>query len=112
MYFYDRRANTTVTYMKLRSGDWGLRGYNLKEHSTVQVKKKDGTSKTETVGKVVWRGDDGLTFAAIGKGHSPNESGGGGHSYDRRAPRGKYECEECGEYVTPGTRCWETGMMH
>lgn len=22
------------------------------------------------------------------------------------------ECEECGERVRPGTRCWETGMQH
>lgn len=22
------------------------------------------------------------------------------------------ECEECGEYATPGTRCWETGLIH
>lgn len=24
----------------------------------------------------------------------------------------RYECEECGEYVTPGSSCWETGMRH
>jgi len=24
----------------------------------------------------------------------------------------KYECPECGDYVYPGTRCWETGMIH
>lgn len=29
-----------------------------------------------------------------------------------RPPRGKYECDECGEYVVPGTICWETGMRH
>jgi len=23
-----------------------------------------------------------------------------------------YECEECGDMVTPGTRCWETGLQH
>jgi len=27
-------------------------------------------------------------------------------------PRGKYECPECGEYVVPGTICWETGARH
>jgi hypothetical protein len=25
---------------------------------------------------------------------------------------GTYECEECGEYVTPGSSCWETGARH
>jgi hypothetical protein len=30
----------------------------------------------------------------------------------RRRPGGRYECPECGDWVTPGTRCWETGMIH
>lgn len=34
---------------------------------------------------------------------SPNRS---------RGPYGTYECEECGDYVRPGTRCWETGLTH
>jgi hypothetical protein len=25
---------------------------------------------------------------------------------------GRYECNECGDYVTAGTRCWETGCTH
>ena len=29
------------------------------------------------------------------------------HGYCRR-----YECEDCGETVRSGTRCWETGLMH
>jgi hypothetical protein len=36
-------------------------------------------------------------------------SGGGSSS---RGRGGRYECDECGEYVTPGTICWETGMRH
>jgi hypothetical protein len=45
-------------------------------------------------------------------------SGGGGAE---RAPRssgprlrrdGTYLCDECGDYVRPGTSCWETGMQH
>lgn len=49
---------------------------------------------------------------------SPDQCGpalhGGGSSRGRSrgAPRGMYECEECGEYVRPGTRCWETGATH
>jgi len=27
-------------------------------------------------------------------------------------PSGKYECPECGDYVVPGTECWETGWRH
>ena len=40
---------------------------------------------------------------------APSRGSGGGGS-PRRG--GRYECEDCGDYVTPGTRCWETGMMH
>lgn len=29
-----------------------------------------------------------------------------------RAPYGKIECEECGDYVVRGSQCWETGMRH
>lgn len=29
-----------------------------------------------------------------------------------RAPSGKIECEECGDYVTRGSVCWETGCRH
>jgi len=40
-------------------------------------------------------------------------SGGSGRSSTaRRAPSGRYECPECGEYVTRGSQCWETGMRH
>lgn len=37
---------------------------------------------------------------------------GASQSAGPRPPRGKYECPECGEYVVPGTVCWETGMRH
>ncbi len=40
-------------------------------------------------------------------------SGGSGRSSTtRRAPSGRYECPECGEYVTRGSQCWETGARH
>lgn len=32
--------------------------------------------------------------------------------YATRAKSSSRECSECGEYVTPGTRCWETGAAH
>jgi len=25
---------------------------------------------------------------------------------------GTYLCDECGDYVKPGTSCWETGLRH
>lgn len=30
----------------------------------------------------------------------------------RAAGTVRYECDECGERVDPGTRCWETGCIH
>lgn len=29
----------------------------------------------------------------------------------RREPR-SYSCDECGDYVEAGSRCWETGLTH
>ncbi len=29
-----------------------------------------------------------------------------------RATHRRYECDECGDYVDPGTQCWETGLTH
>lgn len=34
----------------------------------------------------------------------------GGGSFSRRSSRSY--CDECGDNVTPGTRCWETGLTH
>ena len=34
------------------------------------------------------------------------------YAADRRAGKARYECEECGEWVEPGTECWETGLLH
>ena len=41
-------------------------------------------------------------------------SGSGATPFGRPRLRrdGTYECEECGDYVRPGTRCWETGTKH
>ncbi len=92
-----------VNYTKLRDGSWGLRGKNLTEHACVVVKTKAGVSKTEYVGKVIWTGPDGTCIARKA------ESVGG--STTRRSGR-RYECDECGERVMPGSKCWETGMTH
>jgi hypothetical protein len=95
-----------TTYTKLRSGDWGIRSTEtLSAGMTVQVTKKSGESKTETVDRVIWTGN-GVTLASIARSAAPASQG------SRRRHGGRYECEECGDYVEPGTRCWETGMIH
>jgi hypothetical protein len=93
-----------TTFTKLRSGSWGIKSTtSVAAGDRVTVTKKSGERQTVTVERVVFAGN-GVWLAAI---RSEPKSGGrrGGHG-------GRYECGECGEYVTPGTRCWETGCMH
>jgi hypothetical protein len=102
-------TSNAITFKKLRDGSWGLIGPNLTEGSTVRVAKRDGTAETKTVGAIVWRGEDGTTIARVA---------GGGESAPRaqtsrpRGRGGRYECDECGDRVSAGTRCWETGATH
>jgi hypothetical protein len=98
-----------ITYMKLRDGSWGIRvlGFIPRPGDQLDVVKKGGGHKTETVDRVLWKGTDkatglDLAFASI-------------KQYSRSPLQRKdrpYECPECGEWVKPGTRCWETGMIH
>lgn len=98
----------TISYTKLRDGSWGLRGHGLADGVTVVVVKRDGTRKTETVGRVLWRGTDGLALATIAGASSAPRQGRRPFSTGAR----RYECPECGDYVTRGTTCWETGCRH
>jgi hypothetical protein len=70
-------TTTTTTWTKLKSGEFGLRGRGLTEGATVTVTKKDGTTSTATVGKVLWRGDDGMCLATVA-GRASSSSGRGG----------------------------------
>jgi hypothetical protein len=89
-----------ATWTKLKSGAWGIRvtGGAPSSGDTVTVSKKDGTQQSVTVEKVVWTGGDVALCAIEAKPRSG--SGRSGRRY------------ECGEYVTPGSSCWETGMSH
>lgn len=93
----------TISYAKLKSGEWGVRSDQaIKEGETVTVTTKAGQAKSETVKKIVWT-DGKVWLAAIERKDAQNQA--------RRGNR-PYECEECGERVTPGSRCWETGASH
>lgn len=96
----------TATYAKLHNGNWGIRAKGIvTAGETVTVTKRDGTTKTETVGRVLFC-KDGLSICAIEQASSSSRGG-------RRGSRGaRRECDECGEFVTPGTVCWETGCVH
>ena len=97
----------TISYTKLRSGEWGVRSDQaIKEGEIVSVTVKTGANagktKTETVKKIVWT-DGKVWLAAVEKKDAAPA--------ERRGNR-PYECEECGDRVTSGSRCWETGMTH
>lgn len=100
------------SYTKLKDGSWGLRieGTATKGQS-VTIQTKSGERKTEVVGNVLWTGPDNRTKQTI----SLCEKGSLATTRSPRKhtrPGGRYECEECGEWVTPGTQCWETGLAH
>lgn len=74
----------SVTYSKLRSGDWGIRSTTeLQPGQSVTVVKRDGGKKTETVDKLVWSGN-GVWLATI----RPSSRG--------SSPNGGNVCAECG----------------
>ena len=103
-------AAKTATYTKLNNGDWGIRvSGDITTGASVTVTKRDGSTKTEIVGKVVWTGKDKYSNADVSICTVQQVQ----RVSCRPAYRGgRRECGECGDYVTAGTRCWETGMMH
>lgn len=102
-------ATQTATYTKLNNGDWGIKVIgDIATGASVTVTKRDGSTKTEIVGKVVWTGKDKYSNADVSICTVQQVQ----RVSCRPAYRGRRECEECGDYVTAGTRCWETGMMH
>lgn len=73
------------TYTKLKNGDWGVRvtGVKPREGDRITVTKKDGSTKTEVVERVVWSGD-GVHLCPISRGDGDRPS------------RGGRVCAECG----------------
>ena len=106
-------AAKTATYTKLNNGDWGIRvSGDITTGAIVTVTKRDGSTKTEIVGKVVWTGKDKYSNADVSictvqqvQRVSCRPSYRGGRS-------GRMSCPECGDWVDVGTSCWETGMIH
>jgi hypothetical protein len=93
----------TATPIKLKTGDWGAKTtLKVTVGDTIRIEAKNGKSWEAKVQKIVWT--DGKT--SILATQSDRDSS----APSRRG--GRYECEECGEYVTRGTECWETGMKH
>lgn len=94
-----------ASYTKLKNGDWGVRSnVPVKAGESVQVTKKSGETKTETIDRIVWSGK-GVWLCSLRRSNGSGSGRSGGRS-------GRYICEECGDWVTPGTSCWETGATH
>ena len=102
-------GNSSATYTKLRNGQWGIRvPGTVGAGQTITVTKRDGSTSTETVDRVLWSGD-GVSLCSVSRGHQSTSHR---HGHSSRRSGGRYECDECGDIVTPGTHCWETGMVH
>jgi hypothetical protein len=97
------------TYTKLRDGSWGVRvPGSTTPGSLVTVAKKDGTTKLETIGRVLWAGD-GVALCTITPSEARPQRCYTGKTYERGVGM---TCDECGEHARPGTTCWETGRAH
>lgn len=60
-------TTSTATFTKLRTGNWGIRCTKaVAEGDRVQVAKRDGSVKVETVAKVVWTDGSSVWLCAIG----------------------------------------------
>lgn len=92
-----------ATPTKLRSGEWGatVNSSSVRAGDEVRISTRSGKCWTAKVSNVVWSGNGKSIVATAKKG--PNIH----HSRFSR-----YHCEECGEYVTSGTHCTETGGTH
>jgi hypothetical protein len=82
-----------ATYTKLQNGSWGVRASGkLTDGATVVVSKKDGSTKTETVEKVLWSGKDQKTGAIVSLCAIERDNGGGSRYSGRRRYRDDDQC--------------------
>lgn len=102
--------STSATYTQLRDGSWGIRvPGTARENESVTVTKKDGTTKTETVARILWSGRDsksGQTVSLCAIARSSNGSSGS---------HGTGRCADCGCALKPSSRyryCYDCGMEH
>lgn len=87
----------TATYTKLKDGTWGVRvNGTVAAGERITVSKRDGSSKTETVAKVLWTGiaRDGQQACLVEIGRSERSSA-------RRSNRGVWTGCSCGSRELP-----------
>jgi hypothetical protein len=87
----------SATYTKLKSGEWGVRVQgDARVGQVVTVKKRDGTTKTETIEKVVWSGN-GISLCAVSRSAKP--------AYTPRAGRRNNNSSDCDDFCQGCRRC-------
>lgn len=89
-----------ASYTKLRDGSWGIRVQgSAKAGQVVVVRKKDNTSKDETIERVLWTGD-GISLCSIGRSQQTRASNSrGGQQGSLRGRRTGCACGSIeGEY--------------
>lgn len=93
-----------ATYSKLRDGSWGVKIQgDAKAGEVVNVRKKDGTAKSEMIHSVVWSGG-GVSLCSIRGRSSDTPLGANG---------GTRKCADCGGPVRGTYRyCYECGLEH
>jgi hypothetical protein len=108
-------TNTAViaTPAKLRNGSWGARVQGAATvGQTITIQTKGGKTWDATIEAVLWSGDGVSLCSTRSASPAPRPSArysSGLVSYERGVGM---VCEECGDRVRPGSRCWETGMRH
>jgi len=92
-----RTPSTAVTYSRLRSGEWGVRGpaSHLAAGSRVTVGRKDGSTSEVVIGRILWTGD-GVALATIESSSSSSRSS----SRSSRSGGIRDACEEPRRHLT------------
>jgi hypothetical protein len=114
-------ANVTFT-KNSRTGKFDIIGpvSAMVEGATLTVVTKSGGAKQVVCGKPsrpfvakfgVNAGSE-VAIAAFQWVASKPSSAGPRHYAKPSSSGRKYECEDCGNIVVPGTSCWETGLTH
>ena len=89
-------SSITATYKQLKNGAWGIRvGGIVLAGETITVTKRDGSSKVETVGRVLWTGE-GISICTIQRSAPANRGARRGERYDG------YGREDCRKYGWDG----------
>lgn len=97
-------TTSTATFTKLRNGTWGVKGKGLKAGQTCTVTKRDGSISTVAIDRILWSDNEVQIASVVADRPATTNS--------RLPGTRRRECDECGEWATPGTVCWETGFEH